>query len=120
MSPLRCSYLNGRTLHFQLRQDKFPIAEPKLCFRIIQHSAVLGEGLAPDGTGLISKLGQSRLTVSWAFLRLPTRPFSGVRGPRPLGPDEIPVGAFFGRRRMSSPGFGQRPTPTNLEAYRQA
>src|SRR5438094_9124832 len=26
MSPLRCSYLNGRTLHFQLRQDSITVS----------------------------------------------------------------------------------------------
>src|SRR5579884_1426382 len=27
MSPLRCSYLNGRTLHFQLGQDNLPVRQ---------------------------------------------------------------------------------------------
>ena len=44
---------------------------PKLCFRIIQHSAVLGEGLAPDGTGLISKLGQYPPDSLVGFLTAP-------------------------------------------------
>src|SRR5437016_11282390 len=83
---------------------------PKAALQIIQRSGVPGKAL------LMIMTHDSLM----GFLIATDPARSGVRGPRPLGPDEIPVGGFLRPAQDVERGFWGGLAPADLEAYRQA